>query len=235
MTFQTRIIARRGSTYMQPGHDGVHVNKITLRAEPWTVAEPEAEHPRPAAGKFEAISVRTPQVPKVRVPCPDTFAANDEDFLRKAWIAGIRPDAKRLEVRSHQQRCTQEAYDAVAKHLRASPDTRHGIMQATRISESTVDYALRQLREEGNVEGQWGGPGNRCKIYAWVSAEGNAQPTHTATAPHRACPNLKRHAPLGSAFNASMTWHGGTTSFSATDAAPWMKSGRPGTDALQTL
>lgn len=171
MNMITRTVARRPGTYMQPGADGVHINRVTLLAEPWAVPEVAVVHPRPAPGKFEAVSVRTPQVPKVRVPCPDTFADNDQDELREKWMKGIRPDTKRIEARAHQQRCTQEAYDAVAKHLRASPDTRHGIMEGTRISESTVDYALRQLREEGNVEGQWGGPGNRCKLYAWVGAE----------------------------------------------------------------
>jgi hypothetical protein len=168
MTFQTRIVAKRPGTYMQPGADGVHINRVTLRAEPWAVPEVEVIHARPAAGKFEAISVRTPQVPKVRVPCPDTFAANDEDKLRDAWIAGIRPDAKRMEVRSHVQRCTQAAYDAVARHLRAHPDTRHGTMEATRLAESTVDYALRQLRKEGNILGRLERKDTRCKVYAWV-------------------------------------------------------------------
>ena len=55
MTFQTRTIAKRPGTYMDTGETGVHVNRITLRAEPWDEPELKPEHQRPAPSKLEAV------------------------------------------------------------------------------------------------------------------------------------------------------------------------------------
>jgi hypothetical protein len=82
MTIQTRTIANK------PGHDAGHINRVTLRAEPWdTPPEAKKDHPRPAPGKLEAVSLRTPQVARVRAPCPDRFADLDQDLLAKQWQA----------------------------------------------------------------------------------------------------------------------------------------------------
>jgi hypothetical protein len=82
MTIQTRTIAN------QPGHDAGHINRVTLRAEPWATApEAKKDHPRPSPEKLESVSLRTPQVARVSAPCPDRFADWDQDLLAKQWQA----------------------------------------------------------------------------------------------------------------------------------------------------
>jgi hypothetical protein len=90
MTIQTRTIAN------QPGHDAGHINRVTLRAEPWfTPPEAKKDHPRPTAGKLEAVSLRAPQVARVRVPCPDRFADLDQDLIAEQWLALCRREGHR--------------------------------------------------------------------------------------------------------------------------------------------
>jgi len=155
MTFQTRTIERRTGTHW--GDDRSHINRITLGAEPW--AEPELkpelkpEHHRPAPGRFEAISVRTPTIAKVRVDCPDTYANNDEDTLREHWVAGIPAKLRKgyREPRGYEpsRPVDRAVLAAIVKHLRQSTDTRGGVMGALHLSEKTVDRAFRELRDTG--------------------------------------------------------------------------------------
>ena len=155
MTFQTRTIEKR--TGVHCGDDRSHVNRIKVRLEPWpqTELEPELkpEHQRPAPGKFEAISVRTPTIAKVRVDCPDTYANNDEDTLREHWVAGIPAKLRKgyREPRGYEpaRPVDRAVLAAIVKHLRQSTDTRGGVMGALHLSEKTVDRAFRELRDTG--------------------------------------------------------------------------------------
>ena len=153
MTFQTRTIAKRPGTYMDAGDNGVHVNRVTLRAEPWDKPELKPEHPRPAPGKFEAVSVRTPTIAKVREECDDTYANNDEDTLREHWTAGIPAKLRKgyREPRGYEpaRPVDRAVLASIVKHLRQSTDTRGGVMGALRLSEKTVDRAFRELRDTG--------------------------------------------------------------------------------------
>jgi hypothetical protein len=155
MTFQTRTIERRTGTHW--GDDRSHVNRIKVSLEPWpqTELEPELkpEHHRPAPGKFEAISVRTPTIAKVRVDRPDTYAKNDEDTLREHWVAGIPAKLRKgyREPRGYEpsRPVDRAVLAAIVKHLRQSTDTRGGVMGALHLSEKTVDRAFRELRDTG--------------------------------------------------------------------------------------
>jgi hypothetical protein len=90
MTIQTRTIANK------PDHEAGHINRVTLRAEPWdTPPEAKKDHPRPTAGKLEAVSLRTPQVARVRVPSPDRFAYWDQDLIAEQWLALCRREGHR--------------------------------------------------------------------------------------------------------------------------------------------
>ena len=156
MTFQTRIVAKRPGTYMQPGADGVHINRVTLRAEPWAVPEVEVIHARPAAGKFEAISVRTPTIAKVRVPSVDRFAEWDEDTLRDEWMNGIpehlrRGYKPRNTIAEAPARPSAKSLRTVMDHLAEAPDTRLGVMAATGLSHQTMARVIHELRDTGMV------------------------------------------------------------------------------------
>jgi DNA-binding HxlR family transcriptional regulator len=156
VTFTTKTVAKRAGTYMQPGHDGLHVNNITLRAAPWDVPEVKAVHPTPAAGKFEAISVRTPTIAKVRVPFADRFAEWDEDTLRDEWMNGIpehlrRGYKPRNTIAEAPARPSAKSLRTVMDHLAEAPDTRLGVMAATGLSHQTMARVIHELRDTGMV------------------------------------------------------------------------------------
>lgn len=156
MNMITRTIAKRAGTYMQHGHNGVHVNRVTLLAEPWAVPEVEAVNARPAPGIFDAISVRTPQAPQPRAPITDRFSAWDEDALREEWMEGIaeamrkgyRPKRAASEVTT---RPSAKSLRAVMDHLSQGPDTRTGIMFSTQLSHQTMHRVSAELRDTGMV------------------------------------------------------------------------------------
>lgn len=156
MNMITRTVAKRAGTYMQPGHDGLHINRITLTAAPWDEPEVEAVHPMPAAGIFDPISVRTPKVARPRVAVVDRFSQNDQDVLREGWMEGI-PEVLRNGYRSKRDasgatiRPSAKSLRAVMDHLYLSPDTRTGIMFSTRLSDQTMQRVSAELRDTGMV------------------------------------------------------------------------------------
>ena len=156
MNMITRTVAKRAGTYMQPGHDGLHINRITLTAAPWDEPEIEAVHPMPAPGIFDPISLRTPKVARPRVAIVDRFSQWGQDALREAWMEGIpeemrngyRPKRAASEATS---RPSAKSLRAVMDHLAQGSDTRTGIMFATRLSHQTMHRVSGELRDTGMV------------------------------------------------------------------------------------
>ena len=168
MTFQTRTIAKRAGTYMDAGENGVHVNRVILRAEPWDKPELKPEHQRPAPGKFERISVQTPTIAKVRVLHPDRFAQWDQDLLADEWKALCRREGHMrglpLSTDLQQQRGSAGGlisqqneglpdYMARAlRHFSRGDDTTNGMAAAIKMSESRGKEAVRKLRSYGLIQ-----------------------------------------------------------------------------------
>jgi hypothetical protein len=172
MTFQTRTIAKRPGTYMEAGETGVHVNRITLRAEPWDKPElkPELkpEHQRPAPGRFAPISVRTPTVAKVKVLQPDRFAQWDQDVLADEWKALCRREGhmRGLPLSTELQRQRGSAGGLVSqqhdglpdymaralRHFSRGDDTTNGMAAAIKMSDSRGKEAVRKLRSYGFIQ-----------------------------------------------------------------------------------
>jgi hypothetical protein len=157
-TFITRVVAKRAGTYMQPGHDGLHINRISLRAAPWDEPEVEAVHPIPAPVNsiFNMISISTPPVARPRVAIVDRFAQNGQDVLREGWMEGI-PEKMRKGYRPKRaaseatERPSAKSLRAVMDHLAQGSDTRAGIMFSTQLSEQTMARVSAELRNTGMV------------------------------------------------------------------------------------
>jgi hypothetical protein len=168
MTFQTRTIAKRLGTYMDAGETGVHVNRITLRAEPWIVPEQPKDHKRPDPGRFEAISVRTPTIAKVRSEHPDRFAQWDEDVLADEWKALCRREGhmRGLPLSTDLQRqrgstggLVSQQHDGLPdymaralRHFSRGDDTTNGMAAAIKMSDSRGKEAVRKLRSYGFIQ-----------------------------------------------------------------------------------
>jgi hypothetical protein len=168
MTLQTRTIAKRTGTYMEAGETGVHVNRVTLRAEPWAVPEEPKEHQRPAPGRFEPISVRTPTIAKVRDENPDRFAEWEEDFLADEWKALCRREGQMrglpLSTELQRQRgsaggLVSQQHDGLPdymaralRHFARGDDTTNGMAVAIKMSDSRGKEAVRQLRSYGFIQ-----------------------------------------------------------------------------------
>jgi hypothetical protein len=179
MTFQTRTIAKR--TGFHCGDDRSHVNRIKVSLEPWpqTELEPELkpEHQRPVPGKFEAISVRTPTVAKVRVLQPDRFAQWDQDVLADEWKALCRREGhmRGLPLSTDLQRQRGSAGGLVSqqhdglpdymaralRHFSRGDDTTNGMAAAIKMSDSRGKEAVRKLRSYGFIRSSAPG-GGRC-------------------------------------------------------------------------
>lgn len=158
MNMITRTVAKRAGTYMQPGHDGLHINRISLLAAPWDEPEAEAVHPIPAPTNsiFNMLSVSTPKVARPRVAIVDRFSQNDQDVLREGWMEGIpehmrkgyRPKRAASEATS---RPSAKSLRAVMDHLSQGSDTRTGIMFSTQLSHQTMHRVSGELRDTGMV------------------------------------------------------------------------------------
>ena len=154
MTFQTRTIAKRGGSYMQPGHDGLRVNNITIPAEPWvndvTIVP---EHPRPEPGKFAAITVKTPEVARPSAPSSKRVPASEEEYAIR-WAALCRKEGHMPGVpRDAQARRDCPAFDAYLKaalvHLVQGEDNRAGLADAIGVTDGqTISDIVRELRSK---------------------------------------------------------------------------------------
>ncbi len=168
MTFQTRTIAKRPGTYMDAGETGVHVNRVTLRAEPWAEPELKPEPQRPAPGRFEPISVRTPTIAKVRVLQPDRFAQWDQDVLADEWKTLCRREGhmRGLPLSTDLQRqqgsaggLASQQHDGLPdymaralRHFSRGDDTTNGMAAAIKMSDSRGKEAVRKLRSHGFIQ-----------------------------------------------------------------------------------
>lgn len=151
MQMITRAIPRRPGTYMQPGDDGLQVNRVTLRAEPWAVQPVEAERPRPVdVPQYRVTSPKIDVLPHKPVT-GDRFAEWDEDILREEWAASILPQHRPgfREAVAGVKPCSAASYSAVKAILAAAPTTRAAIATVTGLSERTLDTVFRDLRAQG--------------------------------------------------------------------------------------
>lgn len=181
MTFQTRTIAKRPGTYMEAGETGVHVNRITLSAEPWAVDEEPKKHQRPEPEKLEAIfsakseghfwdvirTVKTPQVARPRTLPQKPTPATEEKYADK-WAALCRREGhmRGLPLSTDLQRQRGSAGGLVSqqhdglpdymaralRHFSRGDDTTNGMAAAIKMSDSRGKEAVRKLRSYGFIQ-----------------------------------------------------------------------------------
>lgn len=132
---------------------GVRVNRVSVPREPWHVEPEPKPEPLRQDRSIYGHTVKTPEVPKPRVPSPDRFSARDQDDLASEWGALCRGEGhhKASPAAPHVSSGNNIRL-SVLRLLTRGEDTRDGI--ATRLPQyklGTVKSALSDLKHTGHV------------------------------------------------------------------------------------